>query len=210
MTIDEALRGLTNLGAQWILWLLVALSVTAVAIIIERTAYLMSLRGDVAQLRAELRGLLASGQTERARRRLEQSPSCEARVVRAGIDAECAEEAEQRMTGESEMLRLLMERRLAFLGTLGNNAPFIGLLGTVIGIIGAFHQLDASAGRLSSGLMAEIGEALIATAIGLLVALPSVAAFNLFQRIIRVRLSRAEALGRELLAQLHASTPRSK
>jgi biopolymer transport protein ExbB len=83
-------------------------------------------------------------------------------------------------------------------------------LGTVIGIIGAFHQLDASAGRLSAGLMAEIGEALIATAVGLVVALPAVATFNLFQRIIRVRLSRASALGREVLAYFYAQPLRGE
>jgi biopolymer transport protein ExbB len=104
-----------------------------------------------------------------------------------------------------------MEKNLAFLGTLGNNAPFIGLLGTVIGIIGAFRQLDASAGKLSAGLMSEIGEALIATAVGLLVALPAVAAFNLFQRVIRVRLARAEAIGHDVAAHFHnrASTPQA-
>ncbi len=203
MRIDQALQGFVTLGAQWILWLLVALSVAALAIIFERAATLISIRDDHKTLRTELRMFLARGQTEKACQRLDESPSCEARIVRAGIAASNAEEAEERMTGESELQRLFLERRLAFLGTLGNNAPFIGLLGTVIGIIGAFHQLDASAGRLSTGLMSQIGEALIATAVGLLVALPAVAAFNLFQRIIRVRLSRANALGREVLAYFH-------
>lgn len=205
MSIDESLRGFANLGAQWVLWLLVALSVVAVAIVIERVAYLVMSADDYRKLRADLRALLSTGDVDKARRRLDESPSCEARILGAGLGAANVGEAEERMTGESELQRLNMERRVAFLGTLGNNAPFIGLLGTVIGIIGAFHQLDASAGRLSAGLMAEIGEALIATAIGLLVALPAVAAFNVFQRVIRVRLARANALGRELLAHLHAA-----
>ena len=68
-----------------------------------------------------------------------------------------------------------MEKRLAFLGTLGSNAPFIGLLGTVIGIIRAFHELNSAGGKVTSGLMAEVGEALVATAIGILVALPAIA-----------------------------------
>ena len=97
-----------------------------------------------------------------------------------------------------------MEKRLTFLGTLGANAPFIGLLGTVIGIVRAFALLDQSAGKVTSGLMSEVGEALVATAIGILVALPAVAFFNVFQRVIKARLARADALGRELLAQLHA------
>jgi biopolymer transport protein ExbB len=96
--------------------------------------------------------------------------------------------------------KLRLERRLAFIGTVGSNAPFVGLLGTVIGIIRAFHALDASGGQMSTALMAEIGEALTATAIGLFVALPAVALFNVFSRQIATRIARAEALGRELLS----------
>ena len=95
-----------------------------------------------------------------------------------------------------------MERNLAFLGTVGNNAPFVGLLGTVIGVIQAFHALDQSGGQATAGVMATVGEALVATAIGLLVALPAVAFFNYFQRVIRYRLTWADVLGRDLLAHL--------
>jgi biopolymer transport protein ExbB len=106
------------------------------------------------------------------------------------------------MHAQTQTERVALERRMVVLGTLGANAPFLGLLGTVIGIIGAFHELDAAAGKLSAGLMGQIGEALVATAVGILVALPAVAFYNLFQRINRTRLLRAEALGHELLAAL--------
>jgi biopolymer transport protein ExbB len=109
------------------------------------------------------------------------------------------------MAGESSLAKLNMERNLAFLGTVGNNAPFVGLLGTVIGVIRAFHALDAGAGQVTSGLMSEIGEALVATAIGILVALPAVAFFNLFTRVIKGRLARADALGRDLMAYLKST-----
>ncbi len=98
-----------------------------------------------------------------------------------------------------------MERNLAFIGTVGNNAPFVGLLGTVIGIIRAFQALDESQGQVSEGLMAEVGEALVATAIGLLVALPAVAAYNFFQRVIKGRLAWSDALGHDILASLRGS-----
>ncbi|MCX7808518.1 MAG: MotA/TolQ/ExbB proton channel family protein, partial [Deltaproteobacteria bacterium] len=81
----------------------------------------------------------------------------------------------------------------------------VGLLGTVIGVIRAFHELNESKGQVSAGLMAEIGEALVATAIGLLVALPAVAAFNAAQRVIKARLTRAEAMSREVLAYMKAN-----
>ena len=63
-------------------------------------------------------------------------------------------------------------------------------------------MLDEAAGKVTSGLMTEVGEALVATAIGLLVALPAVAFYNYFQRLIRYRLTWADALGRDLLAYL--------
>ncbi|MBM3274146.1 MAG: MotA/TolQ/ExbB proton channel family protein [Candidatus Sericytochromatia bacterium] len=78
------------------------------------------------------------------------------------------------------------ERGLVILGTLGNNAPFIGLFGTVLGIIKAFHDLAQSASQGPSAVMAGISEALVATAVGILVAIPAVIAFNLCQRQIRV------------------------
>jgi biopolymer transport protein ExbB len=173
MHIDGVFRSLVGVGATWVLWLLVGLSVLALAVIFERLAFFRLTR-------------------------------VETRVVAAGAQASCPAEAEELMAAESLAQRLLLERNLAFLGTLGNNAPFIGLLGTVIGIIGAFEQLDVSGGQLTTGLMAEIGGALIATAVGLMVALPAVAAYNGFQRTIQVRLNRSDVLGRELIAKLHA------
>jgi biopolymer transport protein ExbB len=200
MDIEQALQAFTALGARWVLWLLGGLSVVGVAIIIERGVFLLASRDNVERLQKRMRELLALGQVERARSLLEASPCFEARVAAAGLAADGAGSAEERMAGEAQWIRLRMEQRLNYLGTLGNNAPFVGLLGTVIGIIGAFHELGAGMGQVSAGLMAEIGEALVATAVGLLVALPAVASYNVFQRAIKVRLARADALGREVLA----------
>src|SRR5688572_8007299 len=170
MDVVEKLTGLTQFGARWVLWVLVALSVLALAIIIERLVLFVTSRDDIGRLRDEVRALLAGGDIARARHRLEESPSFEARIARAGLDSEGAASSEERMNAEAELAKLSMERNLAFLGTVGNNAPFIGLLGTVIGIVRAFRELERSSGAVSAGLMAEVGEALIATAIGLLVA----------------------------------------
>jgi biopolymer transport protein ExbB/TolQ len=202
VNLFDRLSGLTEAGSAWILWLLVCLSILASTIAIERAVLFLSSRDDVLALRRELRQLLSDGNLALARRRLEHSPSFEARVAVAGLHSENAASAEERMRGENQIARLTMERNLAFLGTLGNNAPFIGLLGTVIGIVRAFRELAHSKGQVSAALMAEIGEALVATAVGLLVALPAIVAFNVFQRAIRARLSRAEALSGEVLAHL--------
>jgi biopolymer transport protein ExbB len=219
MKIDAVFQRLVSLGATWILWVLIGLSVIALAIILERIVFFLSTKADQTDLRVQLNRGLSRKNLGSVKRKLDESPSIEARIVSAAVGAVSPHEAEELMQAETAIQRLRAEKNLAFLGTLGNNAPFIGLLGTVIGIIGAFGQLDASGGQLTSGLMAEIGEALIATAVGLLVALPAVAAYNGFQRMIQVRLSQGDALGRELIAHLHllahdpgreapASTPR--
>jgi biopolymer transport protein ExbB len=96
--------------------------------------------------------------------------------------------------------RQKLEQGLTFLATIGSNAPFIGLFGTVLGIIQAFGELSAKQGSGSSSVMSSISEALIATAVGLLVAIPAVIAYNFFQRRVREILTPCEILRDEYLA----------
>jgi biopolymer transport protein ExbB len=206
MDLQHLFTSLALQGATWVMWLLIVLSVLGLAVALERGLTAYATRDDGERLRAELSKHLRQGDLAAAARRLERSPSHEARIVRAGLEvaADGPAAVEERLAGAAQTHRVQMEQRLMFIGTLGANAPFVGLLGTVIGIIGAFHELDASAGKVTAGLMAEIGEALVATAVGILVALPMVAFYNLFLRINKTRLARADALGRELLAHLRA------
>ena len=202
--IEKVKSAMVGLGTLWVLVLMLLLSVISLAIMLERLWLYWTLRDDSAALMKDLGRLLRQGDLAGARRRLEASPSAEAAVVVAGIvEADMgADAAEEAMAGAAALQRIKLEKRLAFLGTLGNNAPFIGLLGTVIGIIRAFRALDAAQGRVSAHLLSEIGEALIATAVGLLVALPTIAFYNAFQRAVSARLVRADAFGREILAHL--------
>jgi biopolymer transport protein ExbB len=200
----ERLQHITAYGSAWVLWVLLAASVIALGIVLERTVLFVSSSDNAASLRRDLRGLLSARDVAGARRRLDRSPSFEASIARAGLDAEGVGSAEERILAEREVARLSLERNLGFLGTLGSNAPFVGLLGTVIGIVRAFHKLSESAGQVSAGLLAEIGEALVATAVGILVALPAIAFFNLFHRTIKARLGHSDALGHEVLAYLKA------
>jgi biopolymer transport protein ExbB len=108
---------------------------------------------------------------------------------------------------QMERSRLDYERRLAFLGTLGNNAPFIGLFGTVLGIIRAFSDLATNPGTGAGKVMAGIADALIATAVGLFVALPAVIMFNVFQRWLRRTAQRSSALGHAVVASLRSPPP---
>jgi biopolymer transport protein ExbB len=210
-------RLMTNLGAGWVMWLLIGLSVISVAIMLERGWFYFSLRDDIASLAKELRDLLRAGDADGAKKRLESSPSAEAAVVVAGLmEADRgAKAAEEAMQGAAALQRMKLERRLAFLGTLGNNAPFIGLFGTVIGVVEAFDALGkqdaqgaaAAAAAAASAtapqeVMAAIAEALVATAVGLLVAIPAVAMYNYYQRLSKSILANTDALSRVLLSYL--------
>src|SRR5258706_12012160 len=126
-------------GAGWVMWLMLGLSVISLAITLERAWFFYSLRDDLAALARDLRQALDVS-FDSARKRLAASPSAEAAVVLAGIEVHSkgADSAEKAMEGAAALQRMKLEKRLAYLATLGNNAPFIGLFGTVIGVIGAF------------------------------------------------------------------------
>ncbi len=86
---------------------------------------------------------------------------------------------------DSVDIRLILEKRLGILATFGNNAPFIGLFGTILGVMNAFATLGDANNISTKLVMIGISEALVATAMGLLVAIPSVAAYNYFVRRLR-------------------------
>jgi biopolymer transport protein ExbB/TolQ len=217
MSIVEHLKHvLLAVRAAWVMWILLGLSVASVLLIAERAFFFRSLRDDVRGLARELDALLRAGRYREAIERMSRSPSPEAAAVLAGLrNSDLGPVAAEKAIGGALALeRTRMERGLAFLGTLGNNAPFVGLLGTVIGIIEAFELLGRTDGAGAAGgalapqaIMSSIAEALVATAVGLFVAIPAVAGFNYFQRKIANVLSRAEALTSVLLAHLNAEEP---
>jgi biopolymer transport protein ExbB len=203
-------------GAGWVMWLMLGLSVISVAVILERAWFFNSLRDDLNVLAKDLRkGLDDSVDT--ARKRMTASPSAEAAVVLAGLDTydKGPKAVEEAIEGAKALQRVKLEKRLAYLATLGNNAPFIGLFGTVIGVIGAFKSLgdpnkvnqavDLTQQALAPRqVMSSISEALVATAVGIAVAIPAVAANNFFQRHTKRILANTEALTKVLLAHMKA------
>jgi biopolymer transport protein ExbB len=168
-------------------------------------------RDDIASLLTDLHRLLALSDVSGARARLEKSPSVEAAVADAGLAqwTRGPRAAGEAMAAASGLERARLERRLMFLGTLGNNAPFIGLLGTVIGVVGAFQELGrapaaaaATTALAPERVMSTIAEALVATAAGILVAIPAVAVFNYFESLVASALARAETLGHVVLTHI--------
>ena len=198
---------LLDVGAAPIMYLMLALSVVSIAVILERAWFFFISAEDLTRLASALEEKLSAGDLAGAHALTLDSRSIESAIVRAGLASgeRGAKAASAAMASATAIGRLRLERRLSFLGTLGNNAPFVGLLGTVIGIVQAFHELEragALGGSASSDIMGAISEALVATAIGLAVAIPAVAAFNYFQRRIRTTLGNAEALEHIILSHL--------
>jgi biopolymer transport protein ExbB len=202
---------LLEIGASPIMYLMLALSVVSVAIMVERSLFFFRVRENLQRLASELGMALERGDIASAKQLVSVSQSAEAAIVSAGLlRVEHGPAAvEEAMSGASAVQRMRLERRLGFLGTLGSNAPFVGLLGTVIGIVQAFDQLQIAgaangSGGAMNGVMGAIAEALVATAIGLFVAIPAVAAFNAFQRRIKGILGNAEALRHIVLSYVKA------
>ena len=200
--IQQLQNGITHFGTAWILWLLVALSFVGLAIILERSVYFLTSRTDIKAFTEQLSAVRDRATLNQTHQQLRGTKAPALAVAAAGLRSTQPEEANELMQSASEQARLDMERFLAFLSTVGSNAPFVGLLGTVIGIVGAFRQLDQSQGALTEGLMSDIGEALVATAIGLVVALPAIAAFNTFRRLIQARMSETEVVRHLVMAKL--------
>ncbi len=186
MIVDRLLK-VALLGSSWVLYFLLALSVVSFTAMIERVLFFRRVRVDSDALRRELQASFRSDDLPRAQRALDASPSIEGRVLSAALTyrqggAQAVSDAVESELGHA---RHDLERGMTLLGTLGNNAPFIGLFGTVLGVIEAFHQLSGGPGKAAMGnVMSGIAEALVATGVGLFVALPAVTAYNIAQKRI--------------------------
>ncbi len=202
--LTEKLMAIALLSTEWIIGLLLLLSVWSIAIIIERVVVLALRAGKEEALQANIRILAQQGKTAEAMDLLRKSRRSSARVLLRvlGHMKQSGLSFEDSLSIGITQEKLDLERRTAILGTLGNNAPYIGLLGTVLGIIHAFHSLSQQIQGGPSVIMAGISEALVATALGLFIAIPAVVAYNYFSRSIRKILVHAENMTRALAPSL--------
>jgi len=203
------LLGLPIFESEWVLWLLIGLSVISIGIMIERYFFYRRRRVDVDAVRDELTRHLESGDFDGAAQALARHDSLETNVVLYGLRKHALgpESVEQLVAGAARVEQARFERRLPFLATIASNAPFIGLFGTVLGIIRAFRDLVGNMSEASDAVMGGIAEALIATAVGLLVAIPAVVAFNVFKSKLKRLSDNANLLVATLLASLKAVEP---
>ena len=204
MLIEKLLK-VALLGSAWVMYLLLILSVISITTMIERWVFFRKRSDDIDELGDQLLSLLSRGDVSAAHARLKQSRSVEASVLARGLryvngSTEAVEDA---IEGQLLRERRELERGMTYLGTLGNNAPFVGLFGTVIGVIIAFQKLGSSQAAASmSAVMGGIAEALVATGVGLFVALPAVVAYNIAQKAIADIEHNVRAITKDITALL--------
>ena len=210
--LSQRLLDFSLMGAEWVLWLLVALSALSVAVMFDRFIFYFRTREQMEDLEPALKDALSAGDATKARE-LVGSDTFVRNILRVGIDhvAEgklSAEAVEQAMVGAMAKERARYDARLTILATIGNNAPFIGLFGTVLGIIMAFHELGLATADQNAAqvVMGAISEALVATGVGIFVAIPAVAAYNWAKAHVGARGKYATSLMGALLAH-HAHFP---
>ncbi len=208
MDLTRSMLNLALGGGTWVLWLLIALSVISVVIMVERAWMFFRCRFQGEAFINDLVPALEEADWARAKARCEASRSLEPQILLAGLKQvpHGKEAVFEAMEAERIRVSLQLEKGLNFLGTLGANAPFIGLFGTVLGIIHAFKDLSVETCG-GPAVMAGIAEALVATAVGLLVAIPAVVMYNYFHGRLHVVLERSQRLGRLLLARVSSTEP---
>ena len=195
---------LALVGDNWVIGLLILASVVSIGVMIERWLVFRKNRGDLAALLDGLAECLEKHDIEGAVELAEKSQRVEGRVALAGLKSfpKGAAAAEEVMVSHWLREKLELEKYLIILGTLGNNAPFVGLFGTVLGVIKAFNDLGTTGQSGVSVVMAGISAALIATAFGILVAIPAVVANNFFLTRLGEIQTNTDSLSRILLAYL--------
>ncbi len=210
MDITQILKNMSLVGGAWVLYLLVLSSILSIAVMIYKAVYFhrnsVSWDGFLEMLTA----FLNRDDMEAAVDYVRRTSTPAARVLLAGLQnmEKGPESVEEILIGKRISEKFKMESKLVILGTLGNNAPFIGLFGTVLGIIKAFHDLATAQNPNPSVVMAGVSEALVATAVGLPVAIPAVIAYNYFQRRVKEFVTQMEAASKILLVYIKSEAKR--
>jgi biopolymer transport protein ExbB len=192
------------------LWLLIFLSVLSLAFILERFFSLSRVKKDSQRIAERLRDLLQSNNLAELEDLGKDRQSLEGRGLSYGL----RHVHEKGVNGLEEIFsayalneRPTLDRYLGFLATVGSNAPFIGLLGTVFGIMDAFRGMAQSQGD-AAAVMIGISKALVATAVGLMVAIPAVIAYNYFQKQVKGVLQNLESVKELCLAYAKSGVKR--
>ncbi len=208
--IITAFLRFADLGAVWVMWLMVALGAILIVLTFERLKLYLSTRVDAPAMARDLVKFLDAGDIDGAKKRFDRGIAMEERVISDALAAyEKGPLVVEQIFGSSLVReRQRFDRFLNYFGTLGNNAPFIGLFGTVIGIILSFKELGLNPKGGLEVVGPGIAEALVATAVGLLVAIPAVVLYNTFKGMVKARVRNTDFLGKIVLA--HVNQPKDE
>ena len=183
-------------SAIGILYLMGALSLISVSIMIERYFVLRAIGSSSNKIAKGFRTLIASQDLNQISKLSEDTHSLEGRALGYGLSFVKSfgkNGLDELFDSFKALERPHLEKNLNILGTIASNAPYVVLLGTVMGIMKAFNDLANSPGQGNEVVMAGIAHALVSTAIGLAVAIPAVVAFNYFQKRVGLVLSNIDA-----------------
>lgn len=180
---------------------LIGFSIVTLAVVVERALYFHKRRGNPEDTARRVHVLLRNGDHDEAVRECERAAhpigAVAAELFRGQIES-----AEERIYVALSQQKLLLERNLNVLGTMAAVAPLVGLLGTVWGIMRAFHDMAAVGSAAPSVVAAGVAEALVTTAAGLIVAVPALMLYNHFSRRLNVMLTIAENHVRSIRATM--------
>jgi biopolymer transport protein TolQ len=195
--VHDKIFAVAHYADQGVLYLLVILSVISLALILERWFTLRKISQESVKMRSRIRTAIATNSPEDIEKLGQDPETLEGRAISMGmkhIRDNGNAGLEEVFNSYTLNERPELEKSLNFLATVGSNAPYIGLLGTVLGIMKAFQDLSASTEAGQQTVMAGISVALVATAAGLFVAIPAVISYNYFQRQVRGILQNLESI----------------
>lgn len=192
----------------WVMWIIVALSVVACVIIIERALFLKRIRGDEDRLFVRIKASLLEGHYNEALAICDQNLSPFSNLLKIGIENRHQPESVLRdiLKDAAAMEAPKLEKGLPWLGTISSVAPLLGLLGTVTGTMRAFGVLGKF-GAVSdpAALASGVSEALITTVGGLVVAIPVTMFYNYFVTKVNGILTKLESQVNALVLLLNAA-----
>lgn len=194
--LTDKFFAIAEIGHEATLWLLILLSILSVAFILERFISLKQEKKNSLKTRERLIDILKSNNLNEVENLGRDWDTIEGRALNYGLryaKENGTEGLEEIFSSYASTERPKLEKFLNFLATVGSNAPFIGLLGTVFGIMDAFRGLAQSQGD-ATAVMLGISKALVATAIGLLVAIPAVIAYNAYQKQVKAIMAGLEGV----------------
>ncbi len=189
--------------------ILAGLGLTGLVLFVWRWNVITKATGDADKWRSVLsQGLSKGGDLGHVTVSAEDERTLPGRVVKLGKEnIGLSPEALEKVYDVQESTeRRHLETGVSFLGTVGANAPFLGLTGTVLGILIAFNKFAQAGGKGSTEVMVAIARALVATALGLVIAIPAVVAFNILKNRIKILLDRSrEVRGLVVARSLNAA-----